>query len=56
MSKQFDREVDDLEQRLSNGSISVKEFNEEMREMNHSYREQAEAAADEAREREMDRW
>ena len=55
MNKQFDREVEDLEQRLGDGLISTKEFNEEMREMERGYREQARDAAQEEYDREMNR-
>ena len=53
---QFDREVDFLEAQLERGEISLQEFNREMRELQRDYIAAAEEAAQEAYDREMDRW
>jgi hypothetical protein len=55
MSKQFEIDLESLEQDLSNGFMSVREFNEEVRDMERSYRDELKNSADEAYDREMGR-
>ena len=53
---QFDREQDQLEQELENGTITQKEFNHEMLELQRDYQGAAEEAAQDAYDNEMNRW
>jgi hypothetical protein len=52
---QFEREEELLSNQLSNGAISLREYNEEMRDMQRSYRDQARESAQEAYDNEMER-
>ena len=56
MSNGFDREVEMLENDLEAGRISMKEYNEELREMRYSYQANAEESAQEAYQDELSRW
>ena len=56
MSSQFEREEDLLCEQYNSGLISQSEYNNEMRELNRDYRAQAQMAAEEAYENEMQRW
>ena len=56
MSGPHEREEEQLERELSNGDISVKEYNEQMRDMQRSYREEAQEAAQNAYDNEMNNW
>ena len=56
MSSQFEREEDLLCEQYNSGQISQAEYNNEMRELNRDYRAQAQMAAEEAYENEMQRW
>jgi hypothetical protein len=53
---QYEREEEQLERELSNGDISVKEYNEQMRDMQRSYREEAQDAAQNAYDNELSNW
>jgi len=52
----FEREEQSLEDEYNAGNISLKEFNHEMAELQRDYRGQAEEAAQNAYDDEMDRW
>ena len=52
----FEREEQDLEERMESGEMTLREYNYEMRELQRDYAIQAEEAAREAYDREMDRW
>lgn len=56
MSRQFELEEESLEDQLANGEISQKEFNQVLRDMQISFQAEAEEAAREAYDNEMDRW
>lgn len=56
MNRQFERQEDDLVESLNRGEITVREFNREMAELNRSWRDAAREAAQDAYERELDRW
>jgi hypothetical protein len=56
MNSQFEREEDLLCEQYNSGLISQAEYNNEMRELNRDYRAQAQMAAEEAYENEMQRW
>lgn len=53
---QYDRECDQIEQALENGHISQSEYNQQMRDLDHDYREAALESARDAYERELERW
>jgi len=53
---QFDREEEALERDLERGNISQKEYNAAMRELQRDYRESARESAQNAYDREMERW
>lgn len=53
---QYEREEAQLERELSNGYISVKDYNEQMRDMQRSYREEAMDAAQDAYDNELRNW
>jgi hypothetical protein len=52
----LEQEEDRLTEELNNGLISDAEYNKAMRELHAEYREMALGAAQDAYEREMDRW
>ncbi len=52
----FDREEQILEEQLSEGTITLKEFNGEMRELRRDYAGAAQEAAEQAYQDEMGRW
>jgi hypothetical protein len=52
----LEREEQYLEDQLAEGLIDIKEFNREMRELQRGYRAEAEEAAKEAYDRELERW
>ena len=52
----FEREEQDLQERFANGEITTKEHNYELRELQRDYMAQAEESAQEAYDREMDKW
>lgn len=56
MNTQFDKEEQYLEDEYEAGRLTLKEFNEEMRELRRSCQAAAEEAAEEAYRTEMDRW
>ena len=53
---QFDREEKTLERALERGDITQKEYNAALRELHRDYREAARESAQNAYEREMERW
>jgi hypothetical protein len=53
---QWDREEQQLENDYAAGLITREEYNRAMRELTRDYRWAAESSAQEAYEREMDRW
>ena len=53
---QFDREEDQIEQDYENGVITAKERNQYLRDLQREYRDAAHEAAQEAYEREVERW
>ena len=53
---QFDSEEQEIERQYNDGEMSLKEYNKEMRELQREYRAYAEEAAQEAHDREMERW
>jgi len=56
MDRQLEREEEALERELDEGTISVAEYNREMKELHRDYRYAAEEASQQAYENEMDRW
>ncbi|MDD5060654.1 MAG: hypothetical protein PHN44_00015 [Candidatus Marinimicrobia bacterium] len=52
----FDREEMMLEQDLEAGNISVAEYNSGMRDIQRDYADSARESAQDAYERELDRW
>jgi len=52
----FEREEMMLEQDLEDGNISVGEYNNEMRSIQRDYADSARESAQDAYERELDRW
>jgi hypothetical protein len=53
---QFDREVEQLENDLQCGNITLSEYNKELRDMQRCYRSQAEEAAQEAYDNVIDNY
>ena len=53
---QLDREEDALLDAYERGDIDRREYNESMRELQREYRWMAQEAAQEAYDREMERW
>jgi len=53
---QFEREEDYLVEQVNSGLISREEFNKQMRELQRDYRAAAQEAAQDAYDREMERW
>lgn len=56
VSTQYEREEDQLITDLNEGRITRAEFNKEMQELQRAYQGAAEEAAQDAYEREMERW
>ena len=56
LSRQMQREQECLDRDLENGAIDIKEYNQQMRDIEADYRDAARDAADEAYDREMERW
>ena len=56
LSRQMQREQECLDRDLANGVIDIKEYNQQMCDMASDYRAAARDAADEAYDREMERW
>lgn len=56
MSRQMEREEEQLDNDLASGAITQKQYNDEMREMQRAYRAEAEEASMDAYRNEMDRW
>ena len=56
MSKSYDLEMSMLEDDLNEGSISPAEYDNMVRDLEMSYQEAAEEAAQDAYRREMDNW
>lgn len=52
----IERELDDLRRQLAEGEITLQQYNAEVRAMEREYRAAAEDAAQEAYEREKERW
>ena len=52
----FDREEDFLVEELNSGRITRREFDREIWELRHDYRASAHEAAQDAYERELERW
>jgi hypothetical protein len=53
---QFDREEEALDRAYQNGDITLKQYQDEMRELQRDYRGAAQEAAERAYEDELDRW
>jgi hypothetical protein len=53
---QFDREEEHLVEQVNSGLISQAEFRAQMRELQRDYRAMAEESAQDAYNREMERW
>ena len=53
---QFDREEEALERDFEEGRISEKEYRDEMRNLRREYQEAARQSAEDAYNREMERW
>lgn len=56
MISQFEREEEYLEEQYNSGQITLREYNEQMRDLQREYRGMAEEAAQEAYDREMGNW
>ena len=56
VERQLEREEANLEQELEEGTITQKEYNDAMRELQRNYRAAAEESAQGAYEAEMERW
>ena len=56
MHRQFEREVEHLQQQVADGVISQAEFNDEMHELERDFRGAAEEAAEDAYRRELECW
>ena len=56
LERQMQREEEILEDQLNDGTITQKEFIEEMNNLQREYRETARESAQEAYDREMDNW
>ena len=56
MPTQFEREEDAIEEAHSRGDIDLQERNRQLRELHRDYRAAAEESAQEAYNREMERW
>lgn len=54
--RQIEREEDNLARQLEEGSIDVKEYNREMRELQRDYAAAAQEAADDAYWRAREEW
>jgi predicted RNA-binding protein associated with RNAse of E/G family len=54
--KQLEREEDELVTALNRGEISVAEYNKQMREIHRDYNQMARETAEDAYNREMERW
>jgi len=53
---QLEREEQALQDQLDRGEITIAEYNREMRELQREYRAAAREAAQDAYDRELDRW
>lgn len=53
---QFELEERHLQEEYENGNLSLREFNHEMLELQRDYQGAAEEAAQDAYDRELDRW
>lgn len=56
IESQMEREEEDLQDDLDSGRISVKEYNEAMRDLQRSYQAAAEESAQDAYDSELARW
>lgn len=56
MHSQFEREEDQLVKDLNEGRITRDEYNKQMRELQRDYHASANEAAQDAYDREMERW
>ena len=56
MNKQFEREEQQIEDDFNDGHMSQAQYNSDMRDMQQSYREEAQESAQDAYEEEMGRW
>ena len=56
MTTQFDLEVEQLEEDLACGNISLEDYNRQLRTMERDYRAEAQEAAEQAYDNEMERW
>lgn len=53
---QFDKEMEEIDNRLAAGEITNEEHRKEVRELLRAYRDAAEEAAEEAYRHELERW
>lgn len=56
MSRQFERAMEEIEEAHRNGDLSDSEYNAEINELESSYQAEAEHAAQEAYDNEMNSW
>lgn len=54
--RQIEREEEDIERRYTEGLLTAKEYQEEVRDLYRAYRAQAEEAAEHAYRDELERW
>jgi hypothetical protein len=52
----FEREIEAMDNDLASGAITMQEYTRNIRELERDYRDCAQDSAQEAYEREMDRW
>lgn len=53
---QWEREEDQLDRDLAEGLVTPEEHRKQLRELQQDYRDSARGAAEDAYERELDRW
>jgi hypothetical protein len=56
MDNQFDHEAEELENQLAQGAISNREYNREMLDLQRAYKDASIESAQNAYDREMERW
>lgn len=55
-SRQLQNEQECLDRDLANGAIDIKEYNQQLGDLEADYRDAARDAADKAYDQEMERW
>lgn len=56
IESQLEREEASITEEYNRGNISLKEYNEQIRDLHREYRAMAQEAAQDAYDREMDNW